>query len=341
MNPTGAFNERMKSFFNATEGAYTVFTEEEYRKSTYNMKAVMRNLITNHLGSDYIPRAGDGSDETIRFIVCEYTKAFVQEDYWIIHCKYCKPNRNEVSIYFNKNQHIIPAGCSPRDFWFVFFREGINDPYIGFMNTSDWYDSFGISTEPAPQPVQVPNYTSSVNDLNIQEVSAPVFGSNTGNAPGSHTVAALSPDASAQKAKSSKITGNRAEEIVLRYEKQKLSNAGYPELCTAIDHVAEHTDGAGYDIRSYEIGIDEYGQATISEIYIEVKGTPLGINTPFFVSQNEVAFSREHKDNYYIYRVFGLNDSTGNVSFYKIKGAIEEKFDIVPQNYIATGIKTD
>ena len=57
---------------------------------------------------------------------------------------------------------------------------------------------------------------------------------------------------------------------------------------------------------------------------------------PFYISRNELEVSRNLKELYYIYRVFGLKENVNNVSHYKLNGAIDESCDLVATNYMAT-----
>ena len=112
--------------------------------------------------------------------------------------------------------------------------------------------------------------------------------------------------------------GLLGENLVLAYEKEKLKNAG----CNYIPkHVSQDRgDGAGYDILSY----DTEGK----EIYIEVKTTKQGRETPFFISQSELNFSIEHADNYYLYRVYHAGGATPK--FYIIQGDLTQHFEFEP-----------
>jgi hypothetical protein len=95
-------------------------------------------------------------------------------------------------------------------------------------------------------------------------------------------------------------TGQNGEELVYDYEKWRLKKAGHTNLVTKIKWVSRDLgDGAGYDILSFN--------SRGKEIYIEVKSTKLGIETPIFFSQTENEFSLQKRTDYYLYRVFDLN----------------------------------
>lgn len=69
-----------------------------------------------------------------------------------------------------------------------------------------------------------------------------------------------------------------------------------------------------FDVLSY----DKDG----NEKYIEVKTTKGGLNNIFHISENEVEFSEQYKDKYYLYRVYNFNVKTMSADLKIIKGAI-------------------
>lgn len=92
--------------------------------------------------------------------------------------------------------------------------------------------------------------------------------------------------------------GHAGEAFVLRLEQQRLRHAGRADLVDDVEWTSQvKGDGAGYDIRSFNVQ-DE------SELFIEVKTTKLGKYLPFYISDNEVAFSRQHHEHYALYRLY-------------------------------------
>lgn len=129
-----------------------------------------------------------------------------------------------------------------------------------------------------------------------------------------------------------KLAGDAGEEIVLIIEKEKLKNIKRYDLAEKVSWCSkDFGDGLGYDILSYEID----SQGNEKEIYIEVKTTTGSIHKPFEVSINEVNFSLENSDSFYIYRVYSLNKTCSNVKYYKVAGAIPDNFELYPTNFIA------
>ncbi|PGZ14683.1 DUF3883 domain-containing protein [Bacillus cereus] len=126
--------------------------------------------------------------------------------------------------------------------------------------------------------------------------------------------------------KRNKIVGDAAEIMVFNIEKEKLVAANRVDLAEQVEHVSKtQGDGLGYDIKSFEIDG--------TEIYIEVKGSSETVNKGFLISDSEVRFSRESTEQFYLYRVYDLNSN--KPKFFKLKGPIEEHFDLVQTEYFA------
>lgn len=70
-----------------------------------------------------------------------------------------------------------------------------------------------------------------------------------------------------------------------------------------------------------------------NERYIEVKTTKGGFNNIFHISENEVEFSKQYQDKYYLYRVYHFNVKTMSAELKIIKGAINRE-KLQPTNYI-------
>jgi len=126
-----------------------------------------------------------------------------------------------------------------------------------------------------------------------------------------------------------KEIGLAGEKLVLSYEKQKLINLGLINLANQVVHVSVvEGDHVGYDIRSYT----ESGNV----MYIEVKTTVSASIAPFFLSKNEQQFSSDNADNYYVYRVYELNEAEQKARFYQKQGDIRDNFDLDADIYRVT-----
>ncbi len=122
--------------------------------------------------------------------------------------------------------------------------------------------------------------------------------------------------------------GLAGELLVINFEKARLIHAGRENLAEKIEHIAQ-TEGAvaGYDVRSYE--------TTGHDRFIEAKTTRHGRETPFYVTRNELAVSRENHERYWLYRVYRYGHSP---RLYSLSGALDRTFILRPHDYVATGV---
>ena len=127
--------------------------------------------------------------------------------------------------------------------------------------------------------------------------------------------------------------GEAGESLVYKYECNIIENAkknGQIDNNISVKWVSRDDDSAGYDILSYDI-------KTKTNKYIEVKSTSGGKNTPFYISENELNFSKRNIEKYYIYRVYGLkNKDSSLIGFYIINGDLEnqENFELSKRDYL-------
>jgi hypothetical protein len=122
--------------------------------------------------------------------------------------------------------------------------------------------------------------------------------------------------------------GLLGEQLVLRIECERLTNAGRADLAAKVRHVSvQENDTAGYDILSY----DDAG----AKVFIEVKTTRGSIDSDFFISASEMAFARAHSAQYRLYRLYDYSDEADSASFYVLKGALEddERLRLAPTNF--------
>ena len=78
--------------------------------------------------------------------------------------------------------------------------------------------------------------------------------------------------------------GENAEQAVIRYEKDKLNNAGRPDLADMVEQVSKKSSDYGYDVKSFELVNNRY-----TEVHIEVKSVKKTENyIEFFISENEL-----------------------------------------------------
>ncbi|UZP04703.1 DUF3883 domain-containing protein [Clostridium botulinum] len=122
--------------------------------------------------------------------------------------------------------------------------------------------------------------------------------------------------------------GKIGELLILEYERKKLERYNVENIDDKLVWVSQKNgDGVGYDILSYDVENDR-------EIYIEVKATEKEKDEAFFITSSELKLSKEKECQYYLYRIYGLNNTSEHIKFYKINGDISNHFDLEPIQYL-------
>ena len=117
-------------------------------------------------------------------------------------------------------------------------------------------------------------------------------------------------------------SGERAEQAVIQFEKDKLINLGRSDLANKIEQVSKKSSDYGYDILSYEITNN-----AVVETHIEVKSTSLSSEfIEFFISQNELT-KFKNDEHYCIYCLIKFGKD------YKLH--ILKKEDFFKDNYLS------
>jgi hypothetical protein len=130
-----------------------------------------------------------------------------------------------------------------------------------------------------------------------------------------------------ERERNNRQLGERGEAFVIQFERYRLEKAGRPDLAREIQWSSnEQGDGLGYDVRSFNPLREE-------PMYIEVKTTNSGKYQPFFISSNEVAFSKARANYYSLYRVF---DFKNEPRIFQMSGAIEQYVHLTAQSYKAS-----
>lgn len=119
--------------------------------------------------------------------------------------------------------------------------------------------------------------------------------------------------------------GQAGEQFVIDFERARLIHAGKASLADRVEQVSVTIGpSAGFDIRSFELdGTDRF---------IEAKTTKYGKNAPFFVTPNELRFSEEHEDRFFLYRVFRFRAEPG---LYTLNGNLSDLCSLEPSGYLA------
>jgi hypothetical protein len=119
--------------------------------------------------------------------------------------------------------------------------------------------------------------------------------------------------------------GKRGEELVFLHEQHWLRAHDQADLARKVEWTAEvHGDGAGYDIRSFDLDG--------SERLIEVKTTNGPAKTPFFLSENERAFSTERPDAFRLLRLYSF---ISNASAFELRPPLSDRLALSAINYRA------
>ena len=122
-----------------------------------------------------------------------------------------------------------------------------------------------------------------------------------------------------------RLTGNNGEKWVLEFERKRLESEGRVDLSREVMWISkDQGDGLGYDILSFDFD----GQ----ERHIEVK-TSWGPDRPFYVSSNELSYSKDNSSRFYLYRVYGLSSDP---EVYILKGDLTDHFNLTPTQYRAS-----
>ena len=117
--------------------------------------------------------------------------------------------------------------------------------------------------------------------------------------------------------------GLAGEQLVMKYEQERLSRAGQDTLAHKIIHIsAVESDSRGFDILSYETD----GR----ERLIEVKTTRFGALTPFFASRNEVEVSDSRNEDYQLYRVFKFSE---HPKLFSLPGSLKRTCQLDPLSF--------
>ena len=108
-----------------------------------------------------------------------------------------------------------------------------------------------------------------------------------------------------EQARMNSEKGFNGEKLVLVNEIIKLKQAGRDDLIADVEWTSlDKGDGEGFDIRSFRL-------PSATELYIEVKTTTGNDKTPFFISRNEVKFSKQNAKQYELHRVFNFSKNPG------------------------------
>ncbi len=94
--------------------------------------------------------------------------------------------------------------------------------------------------------------------------------------------------------------GHNGEEMVFNFEQERLRQIDRPDLARKVRWISkEEGDGAGYDILSFDL--------KGSERFLEVKTTVGSQTAPFYLTRNELSFSKERPKEFRICRLYDFS----------------------------------
>lgn len=120
--------------------------------------------------------------------------------------------------------------------------------------------------------------------------------------------------------------GLAGEEFVVRFEHWRLNQLGQSKLADRVEHVSQTKgDGLGYDVLSFD--------ANGKERFIEVKTTAFSKETPFFVTRNELDFSKDARDHFVLCRLYEFRRTP---RLFALNGALDQHCALDPVTYRAS-----
>lgn len=119
--------------------------------------------------------------------------------------------------------------------------------------------------------------------------------------------------------------GLSGEERVFHSERARLIAADRADLARKVEWTSqERGDGAGYDVRSYDLSGEER--------FIEVKSTKGGPRTDFFLSRNERGFSEAEPQRYRLYRLY---DAANAPRMFELRPPLEQSVRLQAETWRA------
>lgn len=119
--------------------------------------------------------------------------------------------------------------------------------------------------------------------------------------------------------------GKAGEALVVDFERRRLAALERKDLAAKVRWVAqEDGDGAGYDVHSF----DRHGNDRL----IEVKTTRGGRSTPFFVTRNELALSKERPEHFRLFRLYEVAQAP---RLFRLKPPIAKAVTLEPETWRA------
>ena len=130
----------------------------------------------------------------------------------------------------------------------------------------------------------------------------------------------------AEREFSNRRLGQSGEEFVLQVERNRLCCLNRNDLAKEVEWTSKSEgDGAGFDIRSFNPEQEQ-------ELFIEVKTSNCGKYQPFYISENEMSFSKRNSVQYSLYRVYNFKRSP---KLFMLPGDVSQNVQLMANTYKA------
>lgn len=135
----------------------------------------------------------------------------------------------------------------------------------------------------------------------------------------------------AKEADMSLRIGKLGEQLALVYERRKMYELGVTDVEDKVFLTAEHPDYGN----AYPCDLISIDPITGEKIFIEIKATKRGVDSAFYISKEELAFSLENQDNYRLYRIYNVLNNESGPEFYETEGYVGDNFSLIADRFIA------
>jgi hypothetical protein len=228
-----------------------------------------------------------------------------------------------------KHQNISAVLRDVGLFWIPGYKPRSNYQSILAVEVERWVSANPEIDRHALAAAEAPAATPEHFDFTTFEVSSPSIregweaGVREMQAPyGEETRVAVRRDYAACEARNSSL-GQAGEELVVKFERYRLSKDGLGNLAAKVEHVSkDQGDGLGFDVLSFD--------AEGNERFIEVKTTAFAKETPFYASAGEIRFAQKNAERFSLYRLFEFRKTP---KCYTLSGMIQDHCALDPISY--------
>ena len=323
-NPESGRTDRLQALFDGLLCAGELPTQEKVRNFIYEAKKIMLEMAESGY-SDWKGRSNLNSYQDVHAISV-YLSMFYPNDFYIYKYRVFKDFARITNHTITSNNHVerlfefqnlcnevkseLRKDIELTEFYNTWLKEHcFEDENLNLLTqdfiyavarhlNSETYKKIGKNQKRARKVI-----TISASDITSSKTTKHSY---TGNKSTDYL----------KLAKQNSDLGHSGEMWVMNYEAERLLSLGLnPELVKHDSY--DIGDGLGYDIRS----VEDDGTTTR---YIEVKTTTGGESQPIFFSDNEMSFSVNNKEHYYIYRVYNFKEAGKTADLTIVKGSLKD-----------------